>query len=161
MPLPPQQCTGVQSSPAPLQQVTKPQPMAALLMTWLCVALVQVAAIFGFCDVRQFTDATEVLQEDVMEFVNSIARIVHMEVSLHGGAPNKNVGDAFLLVHPSSDALPLSPCHAELARPLLLAGRCSPDTHIAPHHTDLTATVWAESPRTEYAEHSWLLGDGP
>ena len=58
----------------------------------------QVAAIFGFCDVRQFTDATEVLQEDVMEFVNSIARIVHMEVSLHGGAPNKNVGDAFLLV---------------------------------------------------------------
>ncbi|KAK9835000.1 hypothetical protein WJX81_003326 [Elliptochloris bilobata] len=58
----------------------------------------KVAAIFGFCDVRQFTDATEVLQEDVMEFVNSIARIVHMEVSLHGGAPNKNVGDAFLLV---------------------------------------------------------------
>ena len=62
-------------------------------------ARAQVAAIFGFCDVRQFTDATEVLQEDVMEFVNSIARIVHMEVSLHGGAPNKNVGDAFLLVH--------------------------------------------------------------
>lgn len=38
------------------------------------------------------------LQEDVMEFVNSIAKIVHMEVSLHGGAPNKNIGDAFLLV---------------------------------------------------------------
>ena len=33
-----------------------------------------------------------------MEFVNSIAKIVHMEVSLHGGAPNKNIGDAFLLV---------------------------------------------------------------
>ena len=38
------------------------------------------------------------LQEEVMEFVNSIAKIVHMEVSLHGGAPNKNIGDAFLLV---------------------------------------------------------------
>lgn len=38
------------------------------------------------------------LQEDVMEFVNSIAKIVHMEVSLHGGSPNKNIGDAFLLV---------------------------------------------------------------
>jgi class 3 adenylate cyclase len=37
-------------------------------------------------------------QEDVMEFVNSIAKIVHMEVSLHGGAANKNIGDAFLLV---------------------------------------------------------------
>ncbi len=39
-----------------------------------------------------------------MEFVNSIAKIVHMETSLHGGFPNKNVGDAFLLVtftHPS------------------------------------------------------------
>ena len=33
-----------------------------------------------------------------MEFVNGIAQIVHMEVSLHGGAPNKNIGDAFLLV---------------------------------------------------------------
>lgn len=33
-----------------------------------------------------------------MEFVNNIAKIVHMEVSLHGGAPNKNIGDAFLLV---------------------------------------------------------------
>lgn len=38
------------------------------------------------------------LQEEVMEFVNSIAKIVHMEVSLHGGAANKNMGDAFLLV---------------------------------------------------------------
>lgn len=58
----------------------------------------QVTAIFGFCDIRNFTDATEVLQEDIMEFVNSIAKIVHMEVSLHGGFPNKNIGDAFLLV---------------------------------------------------------------
>ena len=41
----------------------------------------RVMAIFGFCDIRQFTDATEVLQEEVMEFVNSIAKIVHLEVS--------------------------------------------------------------------------------
>ncbi|KAL4447395.1 hypothetical protein ABPG75_004614 [Micractinium tetrahymenae] len=58
----------------------------------------KVAAIFGFCDIRSFTDATEVLQEEVMEFVNSIAQIVHQEVALHGGAANKNIGDAFLLV---------------------------------------------------------------
>ena len=55
-------------------------------------------AIFGFCDIRQFTDATEVLQEGIMEFVNSIAKIVHMEVAMHGGSANKNIGDAFLLV---------------------------------------------------------------
>lgn len=33
-----------------------------------------------------------------MEFVNSIANIVHMEVARHDGAANKNIGDAFLLV---------------------------------------------------------------
>ena len=33
-----------------------------------------------------------------MEFVNSIAKIVHSEVHMHGGAANKNIGDAFLLV---------------------------------------------------------------
>jgi class 3 adenylate cyclase len=33
-----------------------------------------------------------------MEFVNNIARIVHTSVAVHGGAANKNIGDAFLLV---------------------------------------------------------------
>lgn len=55
-------------------------------------------AIFGFCDIRQFTDATEVLLEDVMGFVNKIAEIVHSSVDKFGGAPNKNIGEAFLLV---------------------------------------------------------------
>lgn len=54
--------------------------------------------MFGFCDIRRFTDCTEVLQEQVMEFVNTIARIVHTSVAVHGGAANKNIGDAFLLV---------------------------------------------------------------
>ena len=31
-----------------------------------------------------------------MPFVNQIAKIVHEEVVLNGGAPNKNIGDAFL-----------------------------------------------------------------
>ena len=34
-------------------------------------------AIFGFCDIRNFTDATEVLQEGVMIFVNRIGLIIH------------------------------------------------------------------------------------
>lgn len=55
-------------------------------------------AIFGFCDIRNFTDITEVLQEGVMSFVNTIADIVHSEVHEHEGAANKNIGDAFLLV---------------------------------------------------------------
>jgi len=30
----------------------------------------KIMGIFGFCDIRNFTDATEVLQEEVMIFVN-------------------------------------------------------------------------------------------
>lgn len=54
--------------------------------------------MFGFCDIRRFTDTTEVLQEGVMEFVNVIAHLVHSAVAARGGAANKNIGDAFLLV---------------------------------------------------------------
>ena len=59
---------------------------------------VRVHAIFGFCDIRDFTFATEGLQQDVMLFVNKIAEITHKHVVDSGGAPNKNIGDAFLLV---------------------------------------------------------------
>ena len=55
-------------------------------------------AIYAFCDIRNFTDTTEALQEEVMIFVNEIARIVHGIVNEHLGMPNKNIGDAFLLV---------------------------------------------------------------
>jgi len=37
-------------------------------------------------------------QEDVMVFVNTIADIVHRAVKENEGAPNKNIGEAFLLV---------------------------------------------------------------
>lgn len=58
----------------------------------------KIISIFGFCDIRNFTDATEVLQEGVMLFVNEIAEIVHKIVDNFSGAANKNIGDAFLLV---------------------------------------------------------------
>ena len=58
----------------------------------------RVLAIFGFCDVRNFTDTTEVLQEEIMIFVNNIAKIVHETVDSFNGSANKNIGDAFLLV---------------------------------------------------------------
>ena len=58
----------------------------------------KVCAIYGFCDIRNFTDTTEILQEKVMLFVNEIAEIVHELSSEYGGSANKNIGDAFLLV---------------------------------------------------------------
>lgn len=54
--------------------------------------------LFGFCDVRNFTTLTEVLQGDVVRVINGIADVVHTAVVNNFGAPNKNVGDAFLLV---------------------------------------------------------------
>ncbi len=58
----------------------------------------KVIAIYGFCDIRNFTDTTEVLQEEVMIFVNEIAKIVHEIASENCGSANKNIGDAFLLI---------------------------------------------------------------
>jgi len=58
----------------------------------------KVMAIYGFCDIRCFTDTTEILQEEVMIFVNEVAEIVHEITSDHCGYANKNIGDAFLLV---------------------------------------------------------------
>ena len=57
----------------------------------------KVDAIFGFCDIRNFTAATECLQEDVMTFVNRVGTIVHRSTHRLRGAANKNIGDAFLL----------------------------------------------------------------
>lgn len=58
----------------------------------------KVMAIYGFCDIRNFTDTTEELEEDVMIFVNRIGEIVHEIVNDNCGSANKNIGDAFLLV---------------------------------------------------------------
>lgn len=55
-------------------------------------------AVFAFCDIRKFTNATEILQENVLRFVNLIGHIVHSNTVFFSGAPNKNIGDAFLLV---------------------------------------------------------------
>lgn len=57
----------------------------------------KILSIFAFCDVRNFTDTTECLQEEVMLFVNRIAHILHSVVVQCDGAANKNIGDAFLL----------------------------------------------------------------
>lgn len=58
----------------------------------------KIFAIFGFCDIHNFSVANEVLQEDIMGFVNEIANITHNLVDSTTGAPNKNIGEAFLFV---------------------------------------------------------------
>ena len=58
----------------------------------------KIHAIFGFCFVHNFSVCTDVLQEDVITFVNQIAEICHTSVTKYGGSANKNLGDAYLLV---------------------------------------------------------------
>ena len=55
-------------------------------------------AVFGFCDIHHFGDVTEVLQSEIMTFVNLIAEITHSNCVKGGGGANKNIGEAFLLV---------------------------------------------------------------
>ena len=57
-----------------------------------------VTAVFGFCDIRAFGELTDVLRGQIMPFVNMLANIVHERVNDHNGAPNKNIGEAFLSV---------------------------------------------------------------
>ena len=45
----------------------------------------KVTCIFGFCDIKFFEEATQVLREDVMKFVNTIAEIVHSVVDKYAG----------------------------------------------------------------------------
>ena len=58
----------------------------------------RIYAIFGFCDIHSFDLCTEKLEDEIMTFVNSVARIVHNEVTRWGGLCNKNLGNAFLMV---------------------------------------------------------------
>jgi class 3 adenylate cyclase len=57
------------------------------------VAGKKVEGIFAFCDIRNFTDTTECLQERIMTYVNQVGHIVHTCAHRNGGAANKNVGD--------------------------------------------------------------------
>ena len=58
----------------------------------------KVNAIFGFCDIRNFTDLCEVLRQETMVFTNKVAEIVHEQCHRADGDVNKNIGDAFLVV---------------------------------------------------------------
>lgn len=54
--------------------------------------------IFGFCDIRQFADLTEILEQDIMIFTNEIALVLHNSVDECLGITNRNLGDVFVLV---------------------------------------------------------------
>ena len=58
----------------------------------------KVLGVFGFCNIRNFEQASVVLEEKVLVFVNKIAEILHKRVDQYCGHNNKNIGEAFLVV---------------------------------------------------------------
>lgn len=59
---------------------------------------VRVYAIVGFCDIHKFEFANQQLASDILQFVNTIAEIVHSRVHYWGGQCNKNLGNAFVII---------------------------------------------------------------
>ena len=51
----------------------------------------------SLCNYRKVCSEISCLEEDITQYINSIANIVHTGTSSYFGAPNKNIGSAFLL----------------------------------------------------------------
>ena len=90
----------------------------------------KIQAIFGFAILNHFNDCTDALQEDVMLYVNIVADIVHRAVKDNAGAPNKNIGDAFLVAW----KLPEGPSPLSCPQP-------SPQTDMLPNPLVTTHTA--------------------
>ena len=54
--------------------------------------------VFSVVRIKQFTETTESLQDEIIVFVNKIVKIIHDVGKLWDGEPAKNFGDKYLLV---------------------------------------------------------------
>lgn len=57
----------------------------------------KITSIFGFGIIEDFTDTVSCLEQEITQYINSIANIVHSACHSCFGAPNKNIGSAFLM----------------------------------------------------------------
>lgn len=57
----------------------------------------KVNLVFCVFRIRQFTETTESLQDEIIVFVNKIVKIVHEVTKKQEGQPTKNYGDKYLL----------------------------------------------------------------
>jgi class 3 adenylate cyclase len=56
-----------------------------------------VELVFSICRIRQFTETTECLQDEIIVFVNKIVKIIHECTRRWDGKPTKNFGERYLL----------------------------------------------------------------
>lgn len=116
----------------------------------------KITAIYGFCDIRQFTDTTECLQEEVMVYVNKLGSIMHSGTHHYYGMANKNVGDAFLLSWKICDGeMPcfarFTDCPTEEDRVQVNQGvTCPPNSGAGTKQRRITPTEMADSSLTAF-----------
>lgn len=116
----------------------------------------KITAIYGFCDIRQFTDTTECLQEEVMVYVNKLGNIMHSGTHHYYGMANKNVGDAFLLSWKICDGeMPcfarFTDCPTEEDRLQVNQGvTCPPNAGAGSKQRRITPTEMADSALTAF-----------
>merc|ERR1719261_445218 len=98
-----------------------------------------VEAVYGFVGISDFSELTECLLEEVMVFVNKIARIVHTSTTEWYGAANKNMGDSFFLIWtlPSAEVMAKMSSQREALREQQ-TGRTDDSLEIAEDEFDLS-----------------------
>ena len=57
----------------------------------------KVEVVFAICRIRQFSDTTECLQDEIIVFVNKIVKIIHLCTQHWEGQPTKNYGDRYMI----------------------------------------------------------------
>jgi hypothetical protein len=57
----------------------------------------QIELVFSMCRIRQFTETTECLQDEIIVFVNKIVKIIHECTKRWDGKPTKSYGEKYLL----------------------------------------------------------------
>ena len=57
----------------------------------------KIDVIFLVCRICQFTETTDCLQDEIIVYVNKIAKLVHKCAEEWEGSPNKNYGDKFFI----------------------------------------------------------------
>jgi len=85
----------------------------------------RVYALVGFCDIHHFEECLLALNQDVLNFVNSIAEIVHFNVHRWGGQCNKNLGNAFVIVWRIGDEVSILQSQQDIRK-----GRMSTDNSL-------------------------------
>jgi len=76
----------------------------------------RIHSVFGFCMIEEFDHMTDKLGENIMDFINDVAAIVHENVTTWGGQCNKNLGGSFLMTWKVPERYTLGQTNVDVTR---------------------------------------------